>query len=248
MITLAEIVDDYLSQYELPNSKSRRIERIAVRGFRLFWRDSTALVSTVTIPVQANNTAVMPADLQSILQIGVLNQRGEFASLTLDPLLSLGESTNPDRADQQVTDTLIPNTSLIFSFQDNFIPIPEPQWLLLGVGSTGTVGFYRPDWASRTFVFNFKFRPTQVILEYRGLPQTNNGEYYVDDDFAEAMIAFIAWQDALGSPKSNRSERRDLEDVFNMQYDNAIKAKHPFNPADLYNQQGRDSRLAPKAS
>lgn len=247
MITLDEIINFYLDQHQRPQSQYRRVSTLGIRGFRLFWRDRTGLSSTVNLPVLANKTSVMPTDLQTIIQIGILNQKGEFASLTLDSNLSLGDSTNSGRTSQQVTDTLVTNEDVIFSYQDTLLNVPSQTFELLGVGSTGVIGYYRPDWGSRTFVYDFKFHPTQVILEYLGLPQTSGGEYYVDDIFLEAMIAYIAWQDAIGNPKASRAERMDLKSLFDMEYRNASIAKDPINPSELYNQFRRDMRLAPKA-
>lgn len=247
MITLAEIVDDFLSAYEMPLSKSRRIERIAVRGFRLFWRDSTGTPKEVVLNIQANGTAPMPADMMTLLAIGPINQRGEIASLTEDTLLSLTDSESPDRYSQPQSDTLITGDQIIFSYQDSLVNVPSQSYELLGVGSTGTIGFYKLDWGNRVILFNFKTRLTNVHLSYLGLPQTENGDYFIDPIFAESMIAYIAWQDSVGDKKATLGQRRANKDDFDIQYVNARKAKTPLNPSDIYNQQRRDTREAPKS-
>lgn len=247
MITLDEITNFYLDQHQRPQSQYRRVSTIGIRGFGIFWRDSTGMSSTITLPVLANKTSVMPSDLQTIIQIGILNQKGEFASLTLDSNLSLGDSTNSGRTSQQVTDTVVTNEDIIFSYQDTLLNVPSQSFELLGVGSTGVIGYYRPNWQSRAFVYDFKFHPTEVILEYIGLPETNDGDYFVDDIFLEAMIAYIAWQDAVGNPKASRAERMDLKALFDMEYRNARISKDPINPSDLFNQFRRDVRGAVKS-
>lgn len=249
-ISLDEIVEGYLSQHMLPSAQYRRIYQIAIRGFRLFMRDSLAVPITTTLDVLANNTAVLPVGAMNSISVGVLNQRGEFASLTYDPTLSTGQSTNPNRLEQQTYHELVNPNDIIFNLQDTLnVGYGYGGFGQYGIGSTGVIGFYNIDWQNRVMVFNFhRFCPNQIVFQYLGLP-CEDGNYYIHPFFQEALIAYIAWQDSASGSGSKValalrvSNKRD----FDMQYNNARKAMTPFNPSDQYNVYREGARLSPKA-
>jgi len=64
--------------------------------------------------------------------------------------------------------------------------------------------------------------------------------------FQEALIAYITWQDSVGNPKSNATERRLNKQDFDLQYRNARQAQTPFDPSDSYNQYRASMRLSVK--
>lgn len=243
-ISLDEIVNGYLSARELPQSKYRKIYAIAIRGFRLFLRDSLAIPITTTLEVLANNTAVLPVGALNKISVGVLNQRGEINSLTYDPILGLGESTNPNRLNQQTYHSLVDNDDLIFSLQDNLnIGYPIGGFGQLGIGSSSTVGFYNINWQTRVMVFNFHyFCPTSVQFVYLGVP-CEDGDYAIHPFFQEALHAYIEWQANLMSGLGLRDRnKRD----FDVSYRNARFSMQPFDSSDVFNQQRMATRMAPK--
>lgn len=249
-VSLDEIVNGYIDQHGLSQSQYRRLYGIAIRGFRVFERDSLGIPITTPLEVLGNNTAVLPVGALNKISVGVLNQRGEITSLTYDPLLSTYDSTSPDRLDQPVDHTLVDNTDLLFSLQDNInIGYPDGGYGQFGQGSTGTIGFYNIDWKNRVMIFNFKhFCPTQVMFTYLGIP-CEDGDYYIHPFFQEALIAYIWWQDKkkLNGGKTAFAEMNAAERDFNIQYRNARFAMTPFDPSDVINQYRQGVRLSPKA-
>lgn len=222
---------------------------MAIRGWRLFYRDSTGLPKQVTLPILANGSSVIPTDcISSILSIGVLNQRGEIASLTYDPLLSITDSTSTARYSQQTEQTLVDNDQMIFSLQDgiNVGYAGYGGFGSLGVGSQPVIGFYNIDWTNRVIVYNFNTLQTEVIIEYLGAP-TLDGNYAIHPFFEEALIAYLNWQDSVGNPRKGKGERQMNQRDFDVQYENARKSMNPFNPSDIYNQVRQSSRMAPKS-
>lgn len=247
-ITLDEIVSQYLDQHQMPQSKYRRIYSIAIRGYRLFYRDSTGFPQQVSLPIQANQSSVLPTNLMSIISVGVLNQRGEVASLVYDPLLAIYDSTNPNRQQQPTQETLATDLDVLFSLQDagNLGYVGYGQFGQYGVGSQPVIGFYNVEWQNRVLIYNFQnVQPNNVLVEYLGLP-CENGEYLLHPFFSEALIAYINWMDSVGNPRKSKGERQMNERDFNVQYRNARFAMAPFDPSDVYNQWRQQQRLSPK--
>ncbi len=246
MFTLDEIVEGYLDQHQRPEAQYRRIYNIAIRGFRLFYRDSTGYPSTVELEVLANGTAVLPVNALNRISVGVLNNKGEKASLTYDPLLSLFDSTNPERTQQTTVETLITNEDYVLGFQSlQNGTVPVYGYGQYGVGAQAPLGFYNIDWENRVMIFNFGFNQPTVLFEYLGLPY-ENGNYLLHPFFQEALIAYIAWQDKLGDRRIGVGEKRDSERIYNVQYQNARRSMDPFDPSDIYNQHRQTMRLAVK--
>lgn len=244
MITLDEIVQSYLDLHQMPDSKYRRIFNIAIRGYRLFHRDSTGFPQTQTLTVLANGTAVLPVNALNKIAVGVLNNRGELASLTYDPLLSLFDAENSSRKQQTTVDTLIDNEQYVVEFQElQGGLVPLYGYGQYGVGSSGTIGFYNIDWEQRVMIFNFGFCQPTIEFVYLGLP-CEDGNYLIHPFFQEALIAWINWQDSIGNVK--RGDRQLNKRDFDIQYANARKAMAPFDPSDIYNSYRQSIRLSPK--
>jgi len=247
MILLDEIVEGYCSQHRLPESAYFRITQLGVRGLRLFHRDSTGFPQTATLTVLGNGTAVLPTNAMTKIRVGVLNNRGEIASLTYDPILSLYDSTNPQRQNQPTDDLLITNEEFIVGFNEVGAGLtPLYGYGQYGIGAQPNIGFYNIDWENRVMIFNFHFCQPTVQFEYLGLYCGDNGNYLVDPLFYEALIGFIDWQEVKGNPKSSISERQLAKADFDLQYHNARKSQIPFDPSDCYNEFRQSLRLSVK--
>jgi hypothetical protein len=247
-ITLDEIVSQYLDQHQMPQSKYRRIYSIAIRGYRLMYRDSTGFPQQVSLPILANQTSVLPTNLMSIISVGVLNQRGEVASLVYDPLLAIVNAESPTRTNQPTDQTLATDLDVLFSLQDagNLGYVGYGQFGQYGVGSQPVIGFYNIDWENRVMLYNFQNTQTDnVLVQYLGLP-CDNGEYLIHPFFSEALIAYINWMDSVGNPRKSKGERQLNKQDFDIQYRNARFAMSPFDPSDAYNQWRQQQRIAPK--
>lgn len=246
-ITLDEIVDGYILQHRMPDSAYLRVVQLGIRGLRLFHRDSTGFPQYANLTVLANGTAVLPVNAMNKIAVGVLNNRGELASLTYDPNLSLYDAESQTREQQTVQDTLINNEQAAIVWQElQGGLVPLLGYGQYGVGSLSSVGFYNIDWQQRIMVFNFcSTNISTVQFVYLGLP-CENGNYLVHPFFQEALIAFIDWQDAVGSPKSNPGDRAQKKQLYDIQYQNARNAMQPFDPSDIYNQYRQTLRLSVK--
>ena len=246
MVTLDETINFYLDQNDLPQSKFDRISRIAIRGYRLFHRDSTGYTQTETLTVLSNGTAVLPVNALNKISVGLLNNRGEIASLTYDPLLSMFDATSTEREEQKVDDTLITNEEALISFQQlQGGLVPLLGYGQYGIGGSGTLGFYNIDWEQRVMIFNFGFKWPTVQFVYLGLP-CEDGCYLLHPFFQEALISYIKWQDLVGQSRSNLGQIGMAKRDFDIQYQNARKAMSPLDLSDIYNQYRQSQRLAVK--
>lgn len=246
-LTLDEITNWFLDQFNLPQSQFDRISRLAIRGYRLFYRDSTGMPQTITLTVQANGTAVLPVNALNKISVGVLNNRGELASLTYDPLLSSFDATSSTRQQQTAYETLITNEELVVGIQELQAGlVPLLGYGQFGVGGTGTIGFYNIDWKQRVMTFNFGFRLPTVEFVYLGLP-CEDGNYLIHPFFQEALIAWMTWQDMIGKRNVGVGDKQLAKRNFDVQYDNARKSMSPCDPSDVYNLYRRNMRLAVKS-
>ncbi len=245
-LTLDEIAEGYILQHRRPESAYFLVYQLGIRGLRLFHRDSTGFPQTATLTVLGNGTAVLPTNALNKISVGVLNNRGEIASLTYNPLLSFSQDANPNREQQPHVDTLITNEQAIIAFQElQDGLVPSLGYGQYGVGAQPNIGFYNIDWENRVMVFNFHFCQPTVEFVYLGLP-CEGGNYLVHPFFQEALIAYITWQDSVGNPKSNTAERRNNKADFDLQYRNARMAMAPLDLSDIYNSYRKSMRLSVK--
>ncbi len=249
-ISLDEITNFFLDQHQYPQSKYRRIYSIAIRGWRLFYRDATGYPKTVILPILGNQTSVLPADAMNKISVGVLNQRGEIASLTYDPLLSFANAESPARISQPTQQTLATGEEILFSLQDsgNLGFVGYGNFGQYGVGSQPVLGFYNIDWQNRLIVYGFHNCPNVTSVQFSYLSSVpENGDYVIHPFFQEALIAYINWQDSVGNARKSKGERQLNERDFNVQYRNAMRAMTPFDPSEQYNQWRQSQRLSPKS-
>lgn len=248
MLELDEIVNSYLDENLMPQSKYRRISGIAIRGWRLFYRDSTGFPQETVLTVLANGTAVLPVGALNAISVSVLNERGEKASLVYDSLLAFTDVESPTRENQPTEQTLVSGEELFFSLQDNgnLGYVGYGGFGTLGVGSQPTTGRYNIDWENRVMVFQFQhFCPNQVIFEYLSAP-CNDGVYFIHPFFEEPLIDYITWRQIKGNPKASKSDKESSKRDYDVSYRNARMAMSPFNPSDVYNQWRQSERLSPK--
>lgn len=229
----------------MPQSKYRRIYSIAIRGWRLFYRDSTGFPKEVTLPVLANGTSVLPTDAMNCMSVSVLNQRGERASLVYDQLLAITQVESNARESQPTDELLATGENVLFSLQDtgNY-GLGYGGFGQYGIGAQPVIGYYNIDWAQRVIIYNFHFCQTEVIFGYLGMVDVD-GDYAIHPFFQEALIAYINWMDSVGNiKKPNRAEnKRD----FDIQYSNARRAMNPFDVSQQYNVVRAGDRLSPKS-
>lgn len=153
--------------------------------------DVSAEPISVRLPVQGNQTVILPPDYLSWTKIGILNNLGEVSCLKKNNALSIFKDNNPDRLskltpDVTTTFNLIFGIPFFLNYFDNGL-----YYNLYGVGGGMiTYGDFRIDEKHNVIVLNEDFRYDHIILEYISNPQ-KNGDYCIDIAFNESVIAFI---------------------------------------------------------
>jgi hypothetical protein len=246
MLALDEIINGFLSEQDLPNSQFDRIQSIAIRGYRQLHYHSIGRPKQCELDVLPNKTSVLPCDLTNLLDIGVLNFKGELVSLTYDDKLGLYDSTNPQRTAQPIAPVILTNEDYLYTSPIANIDYPFFFMRQYGTGSSSDLGFYKIDWKERVIIYNFGFNYSEVTLSYLPIAG-DDGVYYVDPLFQEALIGFITWRHMVGSRKYTTNDREEAKAYYDNQLRIARRAQSPLNPSEIYNQFNRSTRLAPRS-
>jgi hypothetical protein len=235
-VTLDEIVNFYLDEWELPDAQYRRIHSLAVRGYREIYKHASGTAIDVEIEVLANKTAQLPCDCLNKISVGILNAQGEIAPLTEENLISTNSSVN--RLSAQTTRTEVDNNSEIFYNVDgNYMG--NYMYAQMGVGAQSDLGFYTIDWAQRLIVLGFHFAYTSIWLKY--LPvYSDNGKYPVNPFFSECLINFIGWKDKRRSPSDRATCRVEYYNELRI----GKRSMKPFDAGQAYNSYNRSTREA----
>ena len=113
-ISLDEVINYYLSAWELPDSQYGRISDLGIRGYRQIYMHATATPIEIPIEVLANKTSLLPCDCLSKIRIGVLNGQGEVSPLTEDGSIGFAGNSSPSRTSQQSVPILLNNDANIY--------------------------------------------------------------------------------------------------------------------------------------
>lgn len=198
-ISLKEIVGSFLDSHNYSKSEYRKAYSIAIRGWRKLNWDVTGKLFTEPIEVDCDLTAKLPDGVISITKIGVVNDKGEVATLTKNENLSFDISTPPDYH----RDFPIP-----FGSHDSVNSYYSG--VSYGIGSHTSIGDYRVNKSEGRVYFKPDFCYSEVIVEYVG-HQMIDGEYCINEMASEALLAFIRWQWAVGDRNVGIGERNQLK-------------------------------------
>lgn len=96
LIYLDEVVNQYLSQYRLPDSAYGRITQLAIRGRKELHLHSCGKPTTVTLEVQADKTVKIPCDSLNLISVGYRNTDGKLIHLEENDDLTLQNTYRVD--------------------------------------------------------------------------------------------------------------------------------------------------------
>jgi hypothetical protein len=236
--TLDEIVNFYLDAWELPDGQYRRIHSLAVRGYREIYKHASGEPQCIELEVLANKTTELPCDCLNKISVGVLNAKGEIATLTEDESLGLGGATSPNRLSEPTQKTQIDDNSEIF-YNVNGNYLGNYLYAQMGVGARSDLGFFKIDWKQRLIIYDFQFPYANVWLTY--LPvYSNDGKYVVNPFFSECLINFIGWQDK----RRTAQDRRDCRFEYFNELRIGKRSMKAFDPTQAQNQSARTTRIA----
>lgn len=233
VIYLDEVINNYISENDYPDSAYERLQSIAIRSYRLLHLHATGKPLTEEMEVLANKTSHLPCNFQSKIAIGVLSDKGEIVSLTEEP--NLGLITDGSRLTNETQDVSGDrysdgyNTSI---FSKN-----------LGSGSRSDLGFYRIDYENRMVIYSPDLPYDSIFIEYLPIAGTDCDNYIVHPLFQEAVIAFMGWKDK----KKSLADRSASQAEFWNWLRNGKRGMKPFDPHDVFNSFRKMASQAPRA-
>jgi hypothetical protein len=210
---LRKIVAQFVDSSDTSAHQYRRLYNIAVRGLENeFNLDLTGHFITALLDVEPNKTVQLPVGYLNYSKIGIVNQSGEFVVLKRNDQLSNFHAIYYDQTNRNAG---VPS---INSFGD-FLGLNATNgynnlyfynfwnqgtsFNLYGLDSgTATIGTYKVDVGANVILLNPEFAYPQILLEYLsdGYDESED-DYSIDSRAAEAMLAWIRWQQSIDQPK-----------------------------------------------
>lgn len=231
LLPLKQIVFEYIDESNQDRSSYRRLFPIAMRGIMDLGLDVFFSSKTCRLNIDANMTVKLPDDYVQYIRIGVLNSKGEIATLIRNDNLTNYADLAYDRTGRNIDNSVSNYWGLYQEFFYNYI-FDMPIVNLFGVpGGSQSVGFYKIDTKNNVILLNNDFAYSYLILEYLSMP--------CDDDFSvpvqarEALFAWIAWRDIATKPISPTNPAglfRERKMEYIVQKENA---RLRINPLDL---------------
>lgn len=201
-IPLKTVVGYFLDQYDKSMGDFDKAWILAFRALVDLGFDIAFEPKTVRLPVNANKTVNFPSDCVSWTKIGVLNNVGEVSTLRINNALTTYKDTNPNRLSQLTPDVqnavpMILGFPFFFNYYDNGL-----YYNLFGVGG-GLIqyGSCRVDNKNRVVILEPDFIYSSIIFEYISSPE-KDGDYAIQIQLQEAVIAFIAWKFRLDTDQN----------------------------------------------
>ena len=102
LIYLDEVINQYLSQYRLPDSAYGRIAQLAIRGRKELHLHSCGKPVTVDLEIQADKTAKIPCDSLNLISVGYRNNDGKLIILEENDNLNIPNTYKIDAYNSQI--------------------------------------------------------------------------------------------------------------------------------------------------
>lgn len=244
--TLDSIIYEYINQANLTDAHYLRLFPIAVRGLKEIHMDITGEPVTRKLGVLPNKTVELPSDCKRWNKIGVINDRGELATLIHNPKFSGYAATDTDRLSANAGSVASPPFSRwdyqnYYSDNNNFVLFGLPP-------GTTNYGEFKVLEDQGVILLSSDYGYDHVILEYLACPIAN-GDYMVPDVATECLISWLAWKDIQHTPTSRRSNDgkiRERKREFYNQKNNMRPKAHPVRLQDLNEIFIRGTRLSVK--
>lgn len=199
-VPLMRVVSYCIDELEKGDADRDRMWIMAFRGLVVMGIATSWEAKTIRIPVNANKTATIPSDYISWTKIGILNQNGEIATLTVNKSLTKLDDLRPNRLSLITGDvTTDPSTLTANPFYLNYFS-GNTYTPLFGAIQNGVISYgdCRVDEANNVIVLSPSFQYSSIVLEYLSSPE-KDVDYQIELCLQEALIAFIKWKLKMGS-------------------------------------------------
>jgi hypothetical protein len=209
-VPLSEIIYQYIDQARLSNADYRRLWTAGIRGVEEIGMDVYSIPKTAKLPVNANKTVTLPSDYIGFSKVGVLNAKGEVATLRRNIALTAYKIQQADRTTSN-TDNTTGNT---YRLQDlayvNYFDVAR-YVNIFGAGAVlNNAGDFDIAEEEGLIYLQNDYDFDYVILEYLSSP-ADDVDYKVPIQVREAILAFIAWKDIEHLPLGRRASLGDKQ-------------------------------------
>ena len=232
-VPLSEIIYQYIDQARLSNADYRRLWTAGIRGVEELGMDVYSIPKTAKLPVNANKTVTLPSDYVGFSKVGVLNAKGEVATLRRNSALTAYKIQQADRLTSN-TDNTTGNT---YRLQDlayvnyfdgaRYVNIFGAGAVLNNAGDFDVAEEEGLIYLQNDYDFDY------VILEYLSSP-ADDVDYKVPIQIREAVLAFIAWKDIEHLPLGRRASLGDKQLRRKEYYNQKRLANLRENPVMLW--------------
>lgn len=245
---ISKVIYRYISQAGYTNSQYRRLYDIGVRGAKEIGLDITATPKTERLKVLPNKTCQLPSDMMNILNVGVINNVGQIATLVMDNTVTSFRALETDNSrfsEDDFATAPVDNTRLRdFAYLNSING--SSDYKAFGAYSKQTfLGTYTIS--DGILILNPEFPYDYVIIEYMGTIDEDDVD--VEDIAEEALIAYIAWKDSQYMPtgrKMNLSEKQLRRQEFYNQKKLLKSRVNPFLPSEARNVSFESEKLIVK--
>lgn len=215
-IDLDECIYDYIDESEQSNHKYFKLYRLAFRCMTELGLDSFYQIKSVKLPINANKTVTLPADYLNYCKVGILNSKGEVATLTYNNQLTTYSDLLPNRIQNVEGEYLGElggynnlgnvNGSWYYNYWSD-----GAYYNLFGIPSGSPfIGSFKIDNDNGVIVLDVNYYWDYIILEYLSSPKEGQ-QYYVPIQFKEAIISYLRWKDIISLPNSRRGTLSDRD-------------------------------------
>lgn len=248
--TLKNIILSYSDEAMQTAATYRRLYGIASRGLTDLSLDVIGVVTSRKLFVDANRTVELPSDYLNWSKVGVLNGKGEVATLKYNKDLTLYADTQPNRLSQNTDGTSINDGLISDLFYLNFIDNGYGYYGVTLYGISGNEAFspgsFKIDPQCGLIILENCFDRDYIILEYLAVPDENAK---IPVQAQEALIAWIAWKDINQLAASRKVSVYDKTERRRSYFREKILARNrikPFRLQDAVDVSQDAIRLVPK--
>lgn len=203
-VPLQEVVNYYISEAQLTSASFLRLWHLAIRGLEDMAYSFTAEPVTRSLDVLPNKTVELPGDYVDWCKVGVLNERGEVATLRFNAALSGYASVDDERTSYNTDNTTGIDVTNPENYYRNFLYSNDYVNLMGIPGGTQNLGEFKVLHDQNLIILDNNYSHDYVILEYIQSP-TANGDFRVPVFVREALISWLSWMDIKSMAQSRRS-------------------------------------------
>jgi hypothetical protein len=255
---LRQIVANYLNSKDTSSHEFVRIWNLGVFGMQTeFNLDVKGHLKTVLIPVSPNKTAPFPCDYITYNKLGIANSNGEFVTFKVNNKLTTYHSEYFDNVNNLSGVPTLPsysatagvngygyNDSLYLNYWYN-----GTSFNLFGLPSgTANIGEYKIDDTNKVFRFSPHFQWESFLCEYVSDGCDEEEDYDVDIRMANAVKAYLRWQDVIDRPK--KASAAMIQMLRSQFFNEKRKARMRLNPTiinEMQNAERQSWKLVAKA-